>query len=87
MKVIIQFPIKKFIIGTLAPVLTVSILCFSFVCFVAEYCTNSLTRLIYTTIVFLFVYAISVIFIALNSKERSQAVSFLYKKMRKNLKE
>lgn len=83
MKAKIDFSLKEFLRRTMLPIILVSILCVAGVYFASEIATEGLTRLLVTTGVFLVLYTVSVLFIALNMKDRMRIHSFVVGKLRK----
>ena len=83
MKVKIDFSIKEFIKKTILPIFIVTALCITVVYFVSKLVETDLARLIVTTGVFGIVYAVSVIFVALNRTERLRIKTFFVNKLRK----
>lgn len=83
MKVKIDFSLKEFFRKTVLPIVLVSALCFVSVYSASEIISDDLGRLVVTTTVFVVIYIGSVVFIALNKKERLQIRSFFVGKLRK----
>lgn len=83
MKAKIDFSLREFLRGTMLPIFFVSVLCFVGVYFASGITKSCLERLIVTTSVFLVFYVASVVFIALNKKERMQIYSFVAGKLKK----
>jgi len=83
MKAKIALSLREFLTGTMLPIFFVSVLCFVGVYFASGITKSCSERLIVTTSVFLVFYVASVVFIALNKKERMQIYSFVAGKLKK----